>query len=202
MKNKSIIHISLVVIQIFSSFTLNGMPNKGRDFDLQGFIDKEISTGKKIIIIPKGTYRVKPQNRQHLIFKNLKDITIIADNVEMICTETTRAITFENCTNVTLRGLVIDYDPLCFSQGKITKLSPDKSIIEFKLDDNYPDNLVERIEIFDAKTNLLKRSSHYGWTKFEKISDRCYRITKGKKYKFNTKIDTEEVGDILVTNND
>ncbi|MEI6751979.1 MAG: right-handed parallel beta-helix repeat-containing protein [Paludibacter sp.] len=202
MKNKSIIHIYLVVILTFSSFSLSGMPNKGRDFDLQGFIDKEISSGKKTIIVPEGTYRVKPQNSEHLSFKNLKDITIVANNVEMICTETTRAITFEKCTNVTIRGLVIDYDPLCFSQGKITKLSADKSIIEFKLDDNYPDNLVERIEIFDAKTNLLKRSSHYGWTKFEKIAERSYRVTKGNKYKFKPTIDTEEVGDILVTNND
>ncbi|MEI7502035.1 MAG: right-handed parallel beta-helix repeat-containing protein, partial [Paludibacter sp.] len=89
-----------------------------------------------------------------------------------------------------------------FSQGKITKLSSDKSTIEFRLDDNYPDNLVERIEIFDPKTNLLKRSSHYGWTKFEKLADRYYRVTKGQKYKFKPTIDTEEVGDILVTNND
>jgi parallel beta-helix repeat protein len=202
MKNCSINRISIVMILMISSIALNGMPNKDKDFDLQGFIDKEISSGKKTIIVPKGTYRVKPQNSQHLFFKNLKDITIIANNVEMICTETTRAITFENCTNVTLRGLTIDYDPLCFSQGEITKLSSDKSTIEFKLDDNYPDNLVERIEIFDAKTNLLKRSSHYGWTKFEKIAERSYRVTKGNKYKYKPTIDTEEVDDILVTNND
>jgi len=202
---KSIITISrglLVIILINCTFEANGNQNKGKNFDLQGFINSEISAGNKTIVIPEGTYRVKPQNKQHLSFKNLKDITIIADNVEMICTETTRAITFENCENVTLRGLTIDYDPLCFTQGKIIKISADKSVIEFKLDDNYPDNLVERIEIFDAKTNNLKRSTFYGWTKFEKIGERLYRVNKGNKYVYNPKIDIEEVGDILVTNND
>lgn len=202
---KSILTISrgfLVIILINCTIETNAKLNKGKDFDLQGFINNEILAGKKSIVVPVGTYSVKPQNKQHLSFKNLKDITIIADNVEMICTETTRAITFENCENVTLRGLTIDYDPLCFTQGKIIKISTDKSVIEFKLDDNYPDNLVERIEIFDPKTNLLKRSTYYGWTKFEKLADRCYRVTKGDKYTYNPKIDNEELGDILVTNND
>lgn len=201
-ENTYITGLILLAIIFFSDpFTMEGATNKGKDFDLQGFINSEISVGKKTIVIPCGTYRVKPNDRQHLSFKNLKDITIIADGVEMICTETTRAITFENCHNVTLRGITIDYDPLCFSQGKITHLSSDKSAIEFKLDDNYPDNLVESIEIFNPKTNNLKRSTYYGWTKFEKIGDRQYRITKDKNYTFNPDIDIEEVGDILVCNN-
>ena len=180
-----------------------GAPNRGKDFDLQGYIDAEIAAGKSKIVVPPGVYRVAPKQRHHLRFKNLRNITIMAENVEMICTETTRAMTFENCTNVTLSGLTIDYDPLCFTQGRITLLSPDKSILEFKLDDNYPDNLVQRIEIFDSKTNNLKRSTYYGgWTKFEKIADRTYRVTKGAKYKYNPDVDKEEVGDILVTNNE
>ena len=61
------------------------------DFDLQRFIDTELQAGKKRIIVPPGHYRVMPHDRQHLVLRNLKDITIVADGVEMICTETTRA---------------------------------------------------------------------------------------------------------------
>jgi parallel beta-helix repeat protein len=194
--------ILLVVLLSCNILTMQGARNKGKDFDLQGFINSEISAGKKTIVVPPGTYRVKPKDRQHLCFKNLKDITIIADNVEMICTETTRAITFEKCRNVTFRGITIDYDPLCFSQGTITHLSPDKSTIDFKLEDNYPDNLVESIEIFNPKTGNLKRSTYYGWAKFKKTGDRQYQISKDKNYTYNPEIDIEEVGDILVANNE
>lgn len=174
----------------------------GKDFDLQSYIDKELATGKKEIVIPPGTYRVTPQNHQHLYFADLQDVTIIATDVEMVCTETTRAITFERCKNMTLKGLTIDYDPLCFTQGVITKLSDNKSVIEFKLDDNYPDNLIERIEIFDQNSLTLKRETYYKWGEFKKVANRIYQVDKGVSYKYDPKIDLEEVGDILVTNNE
>ncbi len=81
----------------------------GVPFDLQGFAGKEINSGKQSVVVPPGRYRVTPKSGQHLVLKNLKDIQIIADGVEMICTETTRALTIARCTNVTLRGQVIDY---------------------------------------------------------------------------------------------
>lgn len=171
-------------------------------FDLQGYIDNELASGKKDIVIPPGSYRITPRNRQHLYFADLQDVSITATGVEMICTETTRAITFEHCRNVTLKGLTIDYDPLCFTQGVITKLSADKSVIEFRLDENYPDNPVERIEIFDSSSLTLKRETYYGWGKFKKVADRVYQIDKGKNYKYDPDVDKEEIGDILVTNNE
>ena len=189
----------IVLCSLFILFTTSQTENVA--FDLQKYIDEEIAKGNKNIIIPPGTYRVTPQNRSHLIFNDLNDISILAEGVEMICTETTRAITFNRCNNVTLKGLVIDHDPLCFTQGVITKLGPDKSFIEFKIDDGYSDDLEERIEIFDAKTLNLKRDTYYGWGKFEKIGDRHFRIDKGVNYKYNPAIDKEETGDIFVTNN-
>jgi len=205
-KSKSVIlRVCFAAIAMFFFYPeafSSRLRNIGVELDLQGFIDKELAAGNKNIVIPEGTYRVKPKKTHHLYFENLNDITISAYGVEMICTETTRAITFVNCSNVTLKGLVIDYDPLCYTQGVISKLGPDKSYIEFKLDDNYPDNLIERIEIFDSKTHNLKRPTYYGWDKFEKIGNRHYRIGKGKGYKYSPDVDMEEIGDILVTNND
>ncbi len=199
MKSK---HFFLLVVAIAWVVEASGNRNTGIALDLQQYIDEAISKGNKTITIPPGTYRVTPHDKTHLSFNDLNDITIIAEGVEMICTETTRAITFNGCKNMTLKGLIIDYDPLCFTQGVITKLGADKTFIEFKLDDGYPDNLVERIEIFDSKTLHLKRATHYGWGRFEKIGNRQYRVGKGNNYKYNPDIDKEEVGDILVTNND
>lgn len=171
-------------------------------FDIQAFVDKEIAAGAQHVIIPPGTYRVAPKKRSHLTLKNLKDVEIVADNVEMICTETTRAITIEKCKNLTLRGLTIDYDPLPFTQGKITDMAPDKSWLEFELFEGFPDDkLTLRIEIFDQTTNELKRITSFSWRPITSLGDRRYRVSKEKGYKFDPKIDLEEVGDILVTNN-
>ena len=85
------------------------------DFDLPSFIHQRVKAGEKRIVVPPGRYRIKPQNRVHLTLRDLRDFEIIADGVEVICTETTRAISISNCHHFTLRGLTIDYDPLPFT---------------------------------------------------------------------------------------
>ena len=89
----------------------------GTDFDLQKFVDGAVQAGQKKIVVPPGRYRVTPHDRQHLVLANLHDIEIVADGVEMICTQTTRAVSIANCSNLTLRGLSVDYDPLPYTQG-------------------------------------------------------------------------------------
>ena len=170
-------------------------------FDMQRFIDQELKAGKNKIVIPPGQYRVKPVDGHHLRFSNLSNIVIIADGVEMICTETTRAITFEKCNNVTLRGLTVDYDPLPFTQGRIVAMAPDKSWLEIELSGGYPlnpDN--KKVEIFDAKTRALKVATHFDWKPFQALGNRRYRLVKGDKYLFNPQNDLEEIGDIVAAN--
>lgn len=174
----------------------------GGDFDLQGFISGEIKAGKKQIIVPPGRYRVTPSRSQHLLFSNLSDLDILADGVEMICTQTTRAVTFDRCRNVRLRGLTIDYDPLPFTQGKIVAMAGDKSWVEFEISEGYPEDRLEiRIEIFDPATALLKRETYHNWESLTRIGPHRYRATKASRYRYSAQKDTEEIGDILVTNN-
>jgi hypothetical protein len=167
----------------------------GKDFDLQGFIDGQAKSGNKKIVVPPGRYRVTPKNRQHLVLRDLQDVQIIADGVEMICTETTRALTIANCRNVTLRGLVIDYDPLPFTQGRITAMSADKKTHEIAIFDGYPGADTVRpfkYEIFRPDTRTL-RCPDYGYT-VEKVDARHIRVIKGH----GSATDLEQVGDIIV----
>ena len=164
-------------------------------FDLQGFIDKALKADPKRVVIPPGRYRVKPQRAQHLVLRNLSDVQIIADGVEMICTETTRALTIANCRNLTLRGLTIDYDPLPFTQGKIVKMSEDKKIHEIELFDGYPGADSARAfkyEIFRPDTRTL-RCPDYGYT-IEKVDARHLRVIKNR----GRANDPEQVGDLIV----
>ena len=170
--------------------------------DLRALIDAELAAGKKRIVIPQGRYHVSSEQGFHLQFKNLSDVEIIAENVEMVCTSTVRALYFENCTNVTLRGLTVDYDPLPFTQGKIIAMAPDKSWMDFEVAKGYPENeLQERIQIYDPATGELRRGDASWDQKIEALGGHRYRVRKSANYRFNPLHDIEQVGDILETSN-
>ena len=168
----------------------------GRDFDLQGFIDAAVRAGGTHVTVPPGRYRVDPQQSQHLVLRGLANVVMDCTGVEMICTETTRALTITDCTNVTLRGLTIDYDPLPFTQGRITGLSPDKRVHEVTLFDGYPRaNAVrnEKYEVFRPDTRLLRRETPH-LESVEVVDDARLRLTKAG----GGPGDPEEVGDLVV----
>jgi hypothetical protein len=168
----------------------------GVDFELQRFIDTELQAGKQRIVVPPGRYRVTPHDRQHLVLRNLKDVTIVADGVEMICTETTRALTITHCTNLTLRGMVIDYDPLPFTQGRITGLSADKTTQEIELFDGYPAAETARnfkYEVFRPDTRTL-RCEDRSVQRVEAVDARHLRVTAPREHADSP----EQIGDLIV----
>jgi hypothetical protein len=168
----------------------------GVPFDLQGFINRELAAGHQPIVVPPGRYRVTPRGHQHLVLRGLKDIEVIADGVEMICTETTRALTLSRCTNVTVRGLVIDYDPLPFTQGRITGFAANKKIHEVELFEGYPPAEAARnfkYEIYRPDTRTLRCDDRYP-QRVEVVDPRRLRIhNPGGRAS-----DPEQVGDLIV----
>ncbi len=165
-------------------------------FDFQAFIDSQVKAGTRQIIVPHGRYRVKPRDQQHLVLHDLQDVTIIADGVEMVCTETTRAVTLTHCRSVTLRGLVIDYDPLPFAQGRITAMSANKKTHDIELFDGYPGAEAVRpfkYEIFCPDTRTLRCDDRYP-SKVDVVDPRHIRVhnTGGRAS------DPEQVGDLIV----
>lgn len=164
-------------------------------FDLQNFINRQISAGEKTIIVPPGDYRVIPQNRVHLKLSRLTDVTLIMDGVEMVCTETTQAVGIENCTNLTIRGLTIDYDPLPFTQGSIIEISPDRKSHIIQVDKGYPDASLAQVSkhaVFSSD-GMLKYGNYYQF-KLETLAGNRLKIS-GLEH---TKDGGEQVGDQVV----
>ena len=190
-----------LLAMLWSEISLCADSAAGMPVELRVFIDGELKAGRKRIVVPPGKYRVAPKQSVHLSFKDLTNVVIVAKGVEMICTETARAVQFENCRDVRFEGMTVDYDPLPFTEGRITALASDKSWVEFEIITGYPENkLEERIEIYDPATGGLRREMT-GWEKeFQPLGGHRYRIAKGKGYSYREKWDTEQVGDILVTN--
>jgi hypothetical protein len=180
----------------FPALTQGGAPAAAAPFDMQFYIDKEIKGGNKRIIVPPGRYRVAPRDRQHLLLQGLKDIQIIADRVEMICTETTRAITITRCTNISVRGLTIDYDPLPYTQGRITAISADKQVYDVELFDGYAAAETVRnfkYEVFRPDTRTL-RCEDRSISNIEIVDARHLRLTSPGRHDGNP----EQVGDLIV----
>ncbi|MDR3709636.1 MAG: right-handed parallel beta-helix repeat-containing protein [Capsulimonadaceae bacterium] len=170
-------------------------PIAGVPFDLQGYIDKAVASGQKKIVVPPGRYRITPCNRIHLLLTGINDTEIDASGVEMICTETTRAVSIANCANLTLRGLSIDYDPLPYTQGHITAVSSDKKLIDVEIFAGYPpaeqaSNF--KIEIFAPDTRTLRMEELT--TPMPEVIDASHlRITNSHA----RTTDPEQVGDII-----
>ena len=167
--------------------------------DMRTFIDGELAAGKKEIVVPAGRYYTTPKDGTHLQFKNLEDVTVKAYGAELICTQTIAAIRIENCRNLKIEGLVIDYDPLPYTQGKIVSMSDDKMSFEVEIFEGYGDvkNIEwgNRLEIFDQNTRRLKVNT-YGGYKLEKISDMKFRLVK-PDWARQIPFQNEEVGDIV-----
>lgn len=170
---------------------------------IQTRINEAIKSGASQVVIPSGRYYIAPTNQTHLLIKNAHDLEIIAYGVEMICTETTLALAFYDCSNVALRGLTIDYDPLPFTQGRIVSMSADKQTHEIELLRGYRDDGIIRgwkYEIFDPQDLVLRYGSYYDPT-VERIGDRKLRVTKAPHFaKMRDK--PEQVGDIVVIDSD
>jgi hypothetical protein len=161
--------------------------------DLQDTLDIAVQAGLKRIVIPAGTYRVAPRNRQHLVLRDIEDVEILAHGVEMICTQTTRALTLVNCRRVTLRGLTIDYDPLPYTQGRIVKLSKNNTVHDIELFAGYPrgDRVQDfKYEIFKPDTRTLRFGSYHDFRVVSREADRI-RVERGGPYH------GEQEGDII-----
>jgi hypothetical protein len=187
--------INLTAAEVSAAAQGQGL-NVGMPFDLQGFIEREVKAGARRIVVPPGRYRVMPRDRQHLLLRELKDLQIVADGVEMICTETTRAITITRCTNVTLRGLKIDFDPLPCTQGRVVAISADRQVYDVELFEGYPEAGTVRnfkYEIFRPDTRTL-RCEDRSVSKIEVMDSRHLRLTCPGRHD----VQPEQVGDLIV----
>lgn len=145
--------------------------------ELPEMILSAIARGETNIKIPPGRYYVQPKDGTHLRLENVENFTIDATGVEMVCSETTRAILIEDCKDVTIRGLTIDYDPLPYTQGQIVEISQDRKSHIIRIDDGYPpaeSAIVFKHLIYTPEREL--RYGHYYRMRTEVLPDNHLRI--------------------------
>ncbi len=164
---------------------------------IQDQIDWAIQQGHDHVRIKPGEYREEGKKPAHIVLTGLDGFTVDARDVYLISTNGQRALQIENCRGVTVRGLTVDYDPLCGTQGRVVRIVDERTIV-FELDPGYPDlppnvekSVGNRVVLHDPETGLVKpRSSSIGVRDIRRVADRRYQIS-------NWRPEPVEVGDLI-----
>jgi hypothetical protein len=147
---------------------------RGEDALPAALIKEAVANKRSRVVIPAGVYRLAPG----IVIAGAKDLQIIADGVTFVFTRLNRGIEFERCTNVSLQGLTIDYDPLPFTQGRVIASAEDASWIDVKLDAGYPHVPYSRIDVCDPATRTRKRGMPFLWgAKSKMAGDDVVRVS-------------------------
>lgn len=113
-------------------------------YDRQSFRDQllnGIASGSSTITIAPGRYYANPTGA-YVTVNNLNranHVTIIADGVELINQSTNRTLAITNSSNLTLRGLMIDYNPQLYRQGTVEAIN--NNTFQLRLHEGYPQTL-------------------------------------------------------------
>lgn len=149
--------------------------------DFRPAVTEALKRGEKRIVIPPGVYRLAPESGGKVVWNlsGVKDTEIVAEGVILRSTKLTRAVAIHGCSQLTLRGLKVDYDPLPFTQGVVIATAEDKSWIEVKLHDGYPRKPYSRIDVIDPATRYRKKGMPFLWgTKAEMKGADVVRVSR------------------------
>lgn len=154
-----------------------------------------VKRGERTVVVPKGTYRLTGGAGSFFELKGVSNFTVDFSGSRLVGLKPHRMFSLENCTNVTIRNVFIDYDPLPFTQAIIEKVHPnddwDLRVIEGYPDpedcgDNWP------LQVFDPVNYEMKNPMRC-WKGFRlvKTGPMCYRASGGENR-------TGRVGDVCV----
>lgn len=168
------------------------------------------SGGRAEVLLEEGRYLIKPMagSTRCISIGGVTGLTIKGKpgKTELVIADPAgEGIIISDCRNLTLKDLMIDYDPLPFTQGRIVSVDPDNAAFDLNIDSGYPllsepyFNLSSKFGIvIDAHKRQLKAgvSDHMfasGWTH---ITNRIWRITLEESQR--SKINGVAVGDRYV----
>lgn len=116
--------------------------------DLETFVDALASLdgeGDATLIVEEDTYRFDPLKagdpslRTHAQIENLENVTIEGNGATLVFTDPLMAsLVFRGGSNITLRNLTLDYDPVPFTQGTITGHTAEPQSVQLSLDEGFP----------------------------------------------------------------
>ncbi len=145
---------------VFDVTALGAAPDDAKDDTgaIQTAFTKACAQPGSRVVLPKGVYRI----RGPLNIKGARGLTIEGQDAELLLGTFTKGLVFDDCRQVTVRGLSIDMDPLPWFVGKVVARADDEKQFELQLDPGYHIVPGARVQIFteyDRATRLPHRST-------------------------------------------
>ncbi len=140
--------------------------------------------------------------------QNMTNATVNGNGSMLLTTPRQAAIRVKRCEGVTVKNLVIEQDPLAFTQATITKVSPEDGFFEMKIMEGYDDLPTVAMlrewgfprwdwgSILDPKLRRIRWDTrdHFRVTQIDPISERAYRLHVLDSFKDDLK--PVRVGDV------
>jgi hypothetical protein len=122
--------------------------------------------------------------------QNMTNVTVNGNGSMMLTTPRQAAIRVKHCEGVTVKNLVIEQDPLAFTQGAITRVSPEAGFFEMKIMEGYdllPSDAERKATgfpdwewgaILDPKLRRIRWDTrdHFRVVRIEPVAERTYRV--------------------------
>lgn len=123
---------------------------------LQSQILDAYNAGQSSVTITPGDYEVAGGARNVILpLTGLSDFTINASGVRLVAKELKQVVRFSDSQNLTVNGLAIDYDPLPFTQGTVTRVNT--SSFDVQIHDGYQMATgAPRVIAYDPQTRRVK----------------------------------------------
>lgn len=101
---------------------------------------KQAGPGSRLEFTSGKTYRLGTHEDSiyQIDLQGLRDVTVDGQGAMLLTTPEQATIRVKRCEGVTVCNLVIEQDPLAFTQGAVTKVSPEEGQFEFKVMHGYP----------------------------------------------------------------
>ena len=97
----------------------------------------EAAPGSRVVFDEKSYRMARFGGSAHINLTEVTGLIIDGNGAEIIGNPYNGFIAINNCSNVTMRGLVFDCDPLSYTQGDITRVENEKGEFLVKLHDGY-----------------------------------------------------------------
>lgn len=114
------------------------VPGSNELRDSRVLLDLIARAGKDGGRIPPGVYRVCDTDAREVLIRGARGKTIDARGVTIIL-KPGQSLTLDQCEDMMLAGLTVDFDPVPFTQGMITEIDPVERSLTVVLDEGYPD---------------------------------------------------------------
>lgn len=107
---------------------------------IQRAVDAAVAAGPgSRVVFENKTYRLDrhPSVDCQISLNGAKDITIEGNGALLINHPNNNLFSLTNCSGVSVKGFTVDYDPLPFTQGTITKVNPTEGWIDVRIHEGY-----------------------------------------------------------------